>query len=122
MSGVLGLAFDGLRRKPGRNVLTLVGVAVGVLALTLIVSLGHGLAGLIGNTISGEEDLRQIGLSPGFGFRPEKEEVEEIEGEIRESFEHAGGESFTYIPCLNERPDHVEALADAVKESLAGWL
>ncbi|WP_074257312.1 ferrochelatase [Vannielia litorea] len=50
------------------------------------------------------------------------ETLEEIEGEIRESFEHAGGESFTYIPCLNERPDHIEALADAVKENLAGWI
>ena len=29
------------------------------------------------------------------------ETLEEINGEIRESFLHAGGESFTYIPCLN---------------------
>jgi len=69
MKGVVGLAFDGLRRKPGRNLLTLLGVAIGVLALTLIVSLGQGLAGLVEGTIAGEEDLRQIGLSPGFGFR-----------------------------------------------------
>ncbi len=27
------------------------------------------------------------------------ETLEEINGEIRESFEHAGGEEFTYIPC-----------------------
>ena len=29
------------------------------------------------------------------------ETLEEINGEIRESFMEAGGESFTYIPCLN---------------------
>ena len=30
----------------------------------------------------------------------------DYEGEIREAFLHAGGESFTYIPCLNSRDDH----------------
>ena len=29
------------------------------------------------------------------------ETLEEINEEIKESFEEAGGESFTYIPCLN---------------------
>ena len=29
------------------------------------------------------------------------ETLEEINGEIREAFLHAGGETFTYIPCLN---------------------
>ena len=29
------------------------------------------------------------------------ETLEEINGEIREAFLHAGGEKFTYIPCLN---------------------
>jgi protoporphyrin/coproporphyrin ferrochelatase len=30
------------------------------------------------------------------------ETLEEIQGENREIFEHAGGERFTYIPCLND--------------------
>lgn len=50
------------------------------------------------------------------------ETLEEINGEIRESFEHAGGEEFTYIPCLNDDPDHIAALAAVIEENLAGWL
>ena len=50
------------------------------------------------------------------------ETLEEINGEIRESFEHAGGESFTYIPCLNDDPAHVAALVAVIEENLAGWM
>ena len=50
------------------------------------------------------------------------ETLEEINEEIRESFEHAGGEQFTYIPCLNDSPDHIAALAEAIEENLMGWL
>ncbi len=49
------------------------------------------------------------------------ETLEEINGEIREAFEHAGGESFTYIPCLNDDDAHIAALMDVVAENLAGW-
>ncbi|MCB1397536.1 MAG: ferrochelatase [Rhodobacter sp.] len=50
------------------------------------------------------------------------ETLEEIQGEIREAFEHAGGESFTYIPCLNDDAAHIEALASVAAENLRGWL
>ena len=50
------------------------------------------------------------------------ETLEEINGEIRESFEHAGGEEFTYIPCLNADDAHVEALATVIDENLSGWV
>jgi ferrochelatase len=50
------------------------------------------------------------------------ETLEEINGEIREAFEHAGGESFTYIPCLNDDAAHVAALAAVVEQNLGGWL
>jgi protoporphyrin/coproporphyrin ferrochelatase len=50
------------------------------------------------------------------------ETLEEINGEIRESFEHAGGESFTYIPCLNDDAAHIDVLAEVVDENLSGWL
>lgn len=50
------------------------------------------------------------------------ETLEEIRGEIRESFEHAGGESFTYIPCLNDADAHIAALAGIAAKNLAGWL
>jgi ferrochelatase len=50
------------------------------------------------------------------------ETLEEINGEIREAFEHAGGEEFTYIPCLNDAPAHIEALVAVIEENLTGWL
>ncbi len=50
------------------------------------------------------------------------ETLEEINEEIRESFEAAGGESFTYIPCLNDDDAHVAALSDTIEANLAGWL
>ena len=50
------------------------------------------------------------------------ETLEEINGEIRESFEHAGGETFTYIPCLNDDALHIEALVSIIEENLTGWI
>ena len=50
------------------------------------------------------------------------ETLEEINGEIREAFEHAGGEVFTYIPCLNDDDAHITALTAVIQENLAGWL
>ena len=50
------------------------------------------------------------------------ETLEEINGEIRESFLHAGGEVFTYIPCLNDQPAHVRALVGVIEENLPGWI
>ncbi|GAA5076575.1 ferrochelatase [Roseibacterium beibuensis] len=50
------------------------------------------------------------------------ETLEEINEEIKESFEEAGGEEFTYIPCLNDDDAHMKALAAVVEENLKGWL
>ncbi len=50
------------------------------------------------------------------------ETLEEINGEIREAFEHAGGEVFTYIPCLNDSAPHIDALVAVIGENLAGWV
>ncbi|WP_333712215.1 ferrochelatase [Yoonia sp.] len=50
------------------------------------------------------------------------ETLEEINEEIKESFEHAGGEHFTYIPCLNDEPAHIDALCGAIERNLKGWL
>ncbi|MFM2356062.1 MAG: hypothetical protein RLZZ528_1798 [Pseudomonadota bacterium] len=50
------------------------------------------------------------------------ETLEEINGEIREAFLHAGGESFTYIPCLNDDPAHIEALVAVIGRNLGGWI
>lgn len=45
------------------------------------------------------------------------ETLEEISMEGREEFLKAGGESFTYIPCLNDRQDWVDVLVKWLK----GW-
>ncbi|MFO7759879.1 MAG: ferrochelatase [Roseovarius sp.] len=50
------------------------------------------------------------------------ETLEEINEEIRESFEEAGGEEFTYIPCLNDDDAHIKALASVVETNLKGWI
>jgi ferrochelatase len=50
------------------------------------------------------------------------ETLEEINEEIRESFEEAGGESFTYIPCLNAADAHIDMMMDVLRRELAGWL
>jgi len=50
------------------------------------------------------------------------ETLEEINEEIKQSFEAAGGERFTYIPCLNDRDDHIAALSAIIRNELGGWL
>ncbi len=50
------------------------------------------------------------------------ETLEEINEEIRESFEEAGGEDFTYIPCLNDDEAHIHALTGIIENNLKGWL
>jgi ferrochelatase len=49
------------------------------------------------------------------------ETIEEIGGENREIFEEAGGGELHYIPALNDREDHIEALADLVLRHTRGW-
>ncbi len=50
------------------------------------------------------------------------ETLEEINEEIRESFLHAGGERFDYIPCLNASEDHMAMIEAVVRNELQGWL
>lgn len=50
------------------------------------------------------------------------ETLEEIQGEIQEAFLHAGGKQFTYIPCLNDDPAHIEMMMRLIQENLAGWI
>ena len=60
-------------------------------------------------------------LAPGFSADC-LETLEEINGEIREAFEEAGGESFAYIPALNDSPAHMEMLEKIVLANLENWL
>lgn len=48
------------------------------------------------------------------------ETLEEIEGEGKEDFLHAGGESFLHVPCLNDSPAYIHFLESRVRRWLAG--
>ncbi|KKO48077.1 ferrochelatase [Arsukibacterium sp. MJ3] len=49
------------------------------------------------------------------------ETIEEIGEENREYFMHAGGEQYQYITALNNRPQHINALYQLIKDNLQGW-
>ena len=50
------------------------------------------------------------------------ETLEEIAMENRDAFLAAGGKTFRYIPCLNERHEWIAALQDIVVGHLGNWL
>ena len=49
------------------------------------------------------------------------ETLEEISMEARDDFLAGGGSAFHYIPCLNEDPQWIEAMAAVVEQHLGGW-
>jgi ferrochelatase len=49
------------------------------------------------------------------------ETLEEIAMECKDAFVAAGGQHFSYIPCMNERPDWIKALAGVASRHLSGW-
>ncbi|GLX81646.1 ferrochelatase [Thalassotalea eurytherma] len=66
------------------------------------------------------ENLAQSGvkhvaiMSPAFSADC-LETLEELVEENKEVFVDAGGEIYHYIPCLNDRDDHIDAIVDIVK-------
>ncbi len=68
-----------------------------------------------------EEGKRKIAVvAPAFSADC-IETLEEINEEICEAFEEAGGEEFSYIPCLNADAAHVRFLTDVIKDNIQGW-
>lgn len=49
------------------------------------------------------------------------ETLEEIKEENREIYQAAGGKNYRYISCLNDRPDHVRALAGVILRRSRAW-
>ena len=49
------------------------------------------------------------------------ETIEEINMQNREFFQKAGGESFEYIPALNDIPEHINLLTDIICQHTQGW-
>jgi|TARA_Y100000589_G_scaffold40538_2_gene33976 protoporphyrin/coproporphyrin ferrochelatase len=50
------------------------------------------------------------------------ETLEEIEEQNKVTFLEAGGKAYHYIPCLNDRPDHITMLSDLILERAKAWL
>lgn len=59
-------------------------------------------------------------ICPGFAVDC-LETLEEVAMECKAAFLSAGGQNYRYIPCLNDDPAWVAALADRVEHELAGW-
>jgi len=69
----------------------------------------------------GSERLASVDvLCPGFAADC-LETLEEIAETNREIFHRAGGGRFRYLPALNDRADHIAALADLCLAHLHGW-
>jgi ferrochelatase len=49
------------------------------------------------------------------------ETLEEIAQEARAAFLAAGGKTFNYVPCLNDSPAFIDALADLAQRHMQGW-
>jgi protoporphyrin/coproporphyrin ferrochelatase len=60
-------------------------------------------------------------ICPGFSADC-LETIDEIDREARESFMEAGGKKFHYIPALNMRTDHLDALANAILSNVGPWI
>lgn len=68
------------------------------------------------------DGVRRIAIvNPGFSADC-IETLEEIDGEVREIFLHAGGEKFAHIPCLNDTAEGMEVIETIVRRELSGWL
>ena len=69
-----------------------------------------------------KEGVKSIAIiNPGFSADC-IETLEEIDGEVREVFMHAGGQNFSHIPCLNDSDAGMAMLETLVRRELSGWL
>ncbi len=67
------------------------------------------------------EGVKRVDLMcPGF-VADCLETLEEINQEARHAFMAAGGQTFSYVPCLNDEPVWIEALAALALKHLQGW-
>lgn len=69
----------------------------------------------------GRDGVKRIAvINPGF-VSDCLETLEEIAVEAAETFQHAGGEKFTHIPCLNDSEGGMTVLEHVVRRELMGW-
>lgn len=69
-----------------------------------------------------KHNIRELDIfCPGF-VSDCLESLEELAIKGCEQFHEAGGQTFRFIPCLNDNPIFIEALADIAQENLSGWV
>lgn len=69
----------------------------------------------------GKEGVGRVDvISPAFAADC-LETLEELDVENRETFLHAGGREYHYIPCLNDRADHISMMVSLIRENACGW-
>lgn len=69
-----------------------------------------------------EKGIKKVAiLSPAFACDC-LETLEELAEENREFFMEAGGEEYTYIPCLNDSDAHIKFLSNRIRKELGGWI
>ncbi|MBR1218721.1 ferrochelatase [Bradyrhizobium sp. U87765 SZCCT0131] len=71
--------------------------------------------------LAGEGVRRIAVVTPGFSADC-LETLEEIAQENAEIFQHAGGEQFTAIPCLNDSDEGMDVIRQLVLRELQGWI
>lgn len=70
----------------------------------------------------GQEKIKSVHvICPGFSADC-LETLDQITREYQEVFEIAGGTNFYYIPALNYRQDHIEALGQIISEQLHNFI
>jgi ferrochelatase len=60
-------------------------------------------------------------ICPGFSVDC-LETLEEIAMENRAAFQQAGGETYNYIPCLNDHSSHIDLFAELVMQNKKDWI
>jgi ferrochelatase len=60
-------------------------------------------------------------MTPGFTADC-LETIEEIGVENRDNFLNAGGQNFTFVPCLNDSSSGMDVIAAVAKRELSGWI
>ncbi len=69
-----------------------------------------------------KEGIKRIAvITPGFSADC-LETLEEIAQENAEIFRHAGGEQFSFIPCLNDSDGGMDVIRQLVLRELQGWI
>lgn len=83
LGDLLREAARALRGSPSRTVLTALGIIVGTMALTLILSLSLGLSRVIDDLVASDEQLRHVVVMPGFGRQAsDGRSTPSVEGEM----------------------------------------